>query len=79
MVPVMDVRDDLEKIVCPTLVIMTAGVGRRSLESYKKWQPRIKNSELLVVEGDAWHAAGAYPDRCAQATVAFMKRHRQRR
>ncbi len=75
MVPVMDVRGELEKIVCPTLVVMTAGAGRRSVASYKKWQTRIKNSELHVVEGDAWHAAGAYPDSCAQATAAFIKRH----
>ena len=75
MVPAMDIRADLEKIICPTLIIMTAGTGRRSPESYQEWQPRIKNSELLVVEGDAWHPSGAYPYRCAQATAAFIRRH----
>ena len=75
MVPGMDVRDDLDKVVCPTLIIMTAGPGRRSIESYKEWQPRIKNSELLTIEGDAYHPSGVYPDRCAQATVPFIDRH----
>ncbi len=75
MVPGLDIRADVEKIACPTLIIATAGGGLHSIDSYKTWQPRIKNSELLVVEGDAWHAAGAYPDRCAQATAAFIDHH----
>jgi len=24
------------------------------------------------MDGDAWHAAGAYPDRCAEAALKFL-------
>ena len=27
---------------------------------------------LIIVEGDAWHAAGAYPDRCAEVALPFV-------
>ena len=71
-VPSLDIRTDVEKITCPTLIITTTGSGLRTVDSVKAWQPRIKNSQLVVLEGDAWHAAGAYPDRCAQATLKFL-------
>ena len=45
------------------------------IDSYKEWQPRVGNSRLLTLEGDAWHAAGAYPDRCAGETLAFIRRY----
>ena len=71
-VPGLDIRDDVEKIRCPTLIITTTGSGLRTLDSVKAWQPRIGNSRLLILEGDAWHAAGAYPDLCAQAALEFI-------
>ena len=71
-VPSLDIRADVENIKCPTLIITTTGSGLRTLDSVKAWQPRIKNSQLLVLEGDAWHAAGAYPDRCAEAALEFI-------
>ena len=75
MVPSIDVSGDLDKIICPTLIIRTEGSGSRSIESYKEWQPRIRNSELLTIEGDAYHPSAVYPDRCAQATLPFVDRH----
>jgi hypothetical protein len=56
----------------------TTGSSLRSADSYGEWQPRIRNSRLLTIEGDAWHAAGAYPDRCAQEALAFIETHAQR-
>ena len=41
----------------------------------QEWQPRIRNSRLVTIEGDAWHAAGAYPDRCAEETLEFIEEH----
>ncbi len=73
-VPSLDIRADVANIVCPTLIITTTGSGLRTLDSVKAWQQRIERSELLVLEGDAWHAAGAYPDRCAQAALDFIGR-----
>jgi pimeloyl-ACP methyl ester carboxylesterase len=74
-VPGMDIRADVSKIACPTLIINTTGSSMRAVDSYKDWQPRIRNSRLVTIEGDAWHAAGAYPDRCAEETVKFVDSH----
>ena len=74
-VPGMDIRADVEKIACPTLIINTTGSSLRAADSYREWQPRIRNSRLVTIEGDAWHAAGAYPDRCAKETLAFIDSH----
>ncbi len=72
-VPSLDIRADVEKITAPTLIFTTTGSGLRTVDSVKAWQPRIKNSTLIVLEGDAWHAAGAYPDRCAEASLEFIR------
>jgi pimeloyl-ACP methyl ester carboxylesterase len=71
-VPGLDIRADVERIACPTLVITTTGSGLRSVDGVKAWVARMKRARLLVLEGDAWHAAGAYPDRCAQAAMEFL-------
>ncbi|MGZ5119800.1 MAG: alpha/beta fold hydrolase [Burkholderiales bacterium] len=71
----MDIRADVSKISCPTLIINTTGSSMRAVDSYKEWQPRIRNSQLVTIEGDAWHAAGAYPDRCAEETLKFVDGH----
>ena len=73
-VPGLNIRDELKKIRCPSLIMTTTGSGLRTVESVKAWQKSLPESELMVIEGDAWHAAGAYPDRCAQAAAAFLAR-----
>ncbi|MEK6593937.1 MAG: alpha/beta hydrolase [Pseudomonadota bacterium] len=77
-VPKLDIRADVERITCPTLIITTTGSGLRSVDGVKAWVSRVKSARLLVLEGDAWHAAGAYPDRCAQASVDFLAEYRNR-
>jgi pimeloyl-ACP methyl ester carboxylesterase len=71
-VPSLDIRNDVEKVKCPTLIITTTGSGLRTIDSVKAWQQRIPASRLLILEGDAWHAAGAYPDACARAALEFI-------
>lgn len=75
-VPSMDIRGDVSRITCPTLIINTTGSSMRAADSYNEWQPRIRDSRLVTVEGDAWHAAGAYPDRCAHETLKFIQSKR---
>lgn len=75
-VPGLDMCADVERIACPTLVITTTGSGLRSVDGVKAWVARMQRARLLVLEGDAWHAAGAYPDRCAQATMEFLAENR---
>ena len=52
----------------------TTGSGLRTVDAVKSWQSQMKDSELLVLESDAWHAAGALPDECAKAAAAFLRR-----
>ena len=76
-VPGMDIRADVAKIECPTLVFSTTGSGLRSMDSYKEWTSTIRNSKLIVLESDAWHAAGALPDVCAEAARKFIDAQRR--
>src|SRR5215470_11879378 len=70
-----DIRADLPKIVCPTLVITTDESGLASVEETRAWQQTIKNSELLVVPGNSFHVAASDAERCARATLDFVDRH----
>lgn len=71
-----DIRADLPKIACPTLVITTEQNGHYSVEATRAWQEQIPNSELLVLPGDSYHVAATHADRCAEAAVAFIERQR---
>jgi len=75
-VPGLDIASEVEKITAPVLIITTTGSGLRTMDSVRAWQQRIRRSELVVFEGDAWHAAGAYPDRCAQEAARFIAARR---
>jgi len=70
-----DIRADLPKIACPTLVITTDGSGLASVEETRAWQQAIRNSELLVIPGNSFHVAASDAERCAQATLDFIGRH----
>lgn len=72
----VDIRADLPKIVCPTLVITTEGSGLGSVEHTRSWQQRIKNSELVVLPGDSYHVSATNPQACVQATLDFIARTR---
>lgn len=69
-----DIRADVPKIACPTLVITTEGSGLASVEETRAWQQTIPDSELLVVPGDSYHVAASDAERCAEATLAFIRR-----
>src|SRR5262245_19832610 len=69
-----DIRGDVPKIACPTLVITTEGSGLASVDETRAWQQIIPNSELLVLPGNSYHVAASHAVQCAQATVAFIER-----
>lgn len=69
-----DIRADVPKIVCPTLVITTAGSGLASVDETRAWQQTIPDSELLVLPGDSYHVAASDAVQCAQATFEFILR-----
>jgi pimeloyl-ACP methyl ester carboxylesterase len=68
----VDIRADLPKITCPTLVITTDGSGLASVEETRAWQLQIANSRLLVLPGDSYHVAASHAERCAEATLDFI-------
>ncbi|MGH7344872.1 MAG: alpha/beta fold hydrolase, partial [Candidatus Rokuibacteriota bacterium] len=70
-----DIRADLPKIACPTLVITTEESGLASVEETRAWQRTIRSSELLVVPGNSFHVAASDAERCARATLDFIDRH----
>jgi pimeloyl-ACP methyl ester carboxylesterase len=71
-----DIRADVPKIACPTLVITTDESGLASVEETRAWQRTIPGSELLVIPGNSFHAAASDAERCAQATLDFIARRR---
>jgi 3-oxoadipate enol-lactonase len=73
-VPSIDVRDDLARVTCPTLVVTTDGSGLGSVEATRAWQRAIPDSELMVVPGDSYHVAATHADMCARATLDFIAR-----
>jgi len=69
-----DIRDDLPRIQCPTMVITSEGSGVASVEETRSWQRLIPNAELLVLPGNSYHVAASDADRCAVETLAFIRR-----
>ncbi len=69
-----DITADIPGIACPTLVITTEESGLASVEQVRAWQQQIRNSKLLVLPGDSYHAAVTDGAACAQATIEFIAR-----
>jgi len=69
-----DIRADIPRIACPTLVITTEGSGLASVEETRAWQEQIPRSELLVLPGNSYHVAATHAAQCAQATLDFVSR-----
>jgi 3-oxoadipate enol-lactonase len=71
-----DIRADLPKIQCPTLVITTEGSALGSVEETRAWQEQIPDSELVVLPGNSYHVAATHAEPAAHATLDFIKRRR---
>jgi 3-oxoadipate enol-lactonase len=69
-----DIRADVPRIGCPTLVITTDGSGLASVDETRAWQQQIPNSRLLVLPGNSYHVAASHAERCAEATLDFIAR-----
>jgi len=70
----IDIREDIKRIRCPTLVIGT-DTPRRGRAEFEGWQKTIPGSELAIIPVDGYHAAGAAPDETAHVTLEFIARH----
>jgi pimeloyl-ACP methyl ester carboxylesterase len=71
-----DIRADLPRITCPTLVITTEESGLASVGETRAWQETIPKSELRVLPGNSYHVAASDAERCAEATIEFIERNR---
>jgi 3-oxoadipate enol-lactonase len=69
-----DIRADMAKIGCPTLVITTEQSGLGTVEETRAWQQQIADSELLVLPGNSYHVAATHADSAADATLDFIAR-----
>ncbi len=69
-----DIRADIPRIACPTLVITTEESGLSSVDETRAWQQTIADSTLLVLPGASYHVAVSDAERCARATREFISR-----
>ena len=69
-----DIRADLPKIACPTLVVTTEESGLATVAATRAWQEQIKGSELVVLPGNSYHVAATHADQSARATLDFLAR-----
>ncbi len=67
-----DIRADLPKIACPTLVMTTDGSGLASVAETRAWQQQIAHSTLRVLPGNSYHVAATHAEACAAATLDFI-------
>ena len=74
-IPYVDIREDLKRIQCPTLVMTTEGSALGTVEATREWQQTIPHSELRVIPGDSYHVAATDPERCAEETLQFIRSH----
>lgn len=69
----IDIREDIRRIRCPTLVIGT-DTQRRGRAVFEDWQRTIPRSELAILPLDGYHAAATDPDLTARTVSDFIAR-----
>jgi 3-oxoadipate enol-lactonase len=69
-----DIRADVPKIACPTLVITTEQSGLATVAETRAWQEQIAGSELVVLPGNSYHVAATHAEEAARATIDFIVR-----
>jgi len=70
----IDIREDVKRIACPTLVIGTE-TARRGREVFESWQKTIPRSALVMLPLDGYHAAATDPDLTAGVAREFIDKH----
>jgi pimeloyl-ACP methyl ester carboxylesterase len=74
-IAIADIRADLPKIACPTLVITSEESGLGTVDETRAWQRQITTSELVVLPGNSYHVAASHADPASRATLDFITRH----
>jgi 3-oxoadipate enol-lactonase len=73
-IAIADIRPDIPKITCPTLVVTTEDSGLGSVDAMRAWQEQIAGSELVVFPGNSYHVAATHAEQSADAMLDFLKR-----
>ena len=73
-IAIADIRPDIPKIKCPTLVITTEDSGLGSVDAMRAWQEQIPGSELVVLPGNSYHVAATHAEPSVKATLDFLAR-----
>jgi len=68
----LDLEDVLARITAPTLVITTDRSALQPVEAVLRYQRKIPNSRLLVLQSDAYHVAVAKADECVTNVLSFI-------
>lgn len=69
-----DIRADLPRIACPTLVLASSGSGVASIDETREWARLIPDAELKILDSDSYHVAASDADECARITLDFIRR-----
>src|SRR5216110_3262663 len=67
-----DIRPDVPKIACPTLVVTTEESGLATVDATRAWQEQIAGSELVVLPGNSYHVAATHAAESAKAALDFI-------
>jgi pimeloyl-ACP methyl ester carboxylesterase len=73
-IAVADIRTDLPRIKCPTLVAVTEESALGTVGQTRAWQKTIPDSELFVLPGNSYHVAATHAEACAKAALEFIER-----
>ncbi len=69
-----DWSDQLDRIRCPTLVVVPGAEPIGSTANYEPFRRRVKDVETRVYEGAPHNICDAFPDRCAGDVLDFLAR-----
>ena len=70
-----DIRADLPRIACPTIVVTTEESGLGTVADMRAWQEQIPRSELVVLAGNSYHVAATHADAASDVVLDFLANH----
>ena len=70
-----DWSDQLDRITCPTLVVVPGAEPIGSTANYEPFRRYVKDVDMRVYEGAPHNICDAFPARCADDVLDFLGRH----
>ena len=69
-----DWSDQLDRIQCPTLVVVPGAEPIGSTANYEPFRRHLRDVEMRVYEGAPHNICDAFPDRCTADVLDFLGR-----